>query len=215
MQLITLSSYMSLMINGFEHVISRIDFDSKVIFDVGCGFGRWGHLVRSEIDKHGNNAYIVGCDINRPYLEKVRKYNPYDDLVVCDARNLPFKEKSSDIIMALEIIEHLTKQEGAIFLLNLENLATGKVIVSTPNGYYNQGIERGNIHEIHQSAWVTEDFQEKNYQTINSGLGALLEFIACNFRIAKFLQLFFERKNKNQWSGMEIFAYKELNQLHR
>lgn len=197
------------MINGFDDAISTLDFNSKTLADLGCGFGRWAHLIRSEVDKHGHNAYIVGCDIHRPYLEETRKYNPYDDLVVCDVRNLPFRKKSFDVTIALEVIEHVTKQEGVTLLSNLENLTRDIVIVSTPYGYYPQGKERNNIYEIHRSAWHPEDFQEKGYKTFNCGLGNDLENLAHKLRIFNILHKLLKSRYGSRWTGIMVFAVKK------
>jgi len=213
----SMSSSICRMITGFHSTISAIDFNSKVVVDLGCGFERWGHLIRSEVDKGGNNAYIMGCDVYRPYLEETRKYNPYDDLVVCDVKNLPFKEKSFDITFALEIIEHMTKPEGMKFLSKLENWTSDTVIISTPYGYYPQGEAHNNLFEIHRSVWHPEDFLECGYQTFKCGVGAALEKIISKLKIFGLTQFFFnlarvllDDKHVDQWSGIMIFAVKKL-----
>jgi predicted TPR repeat methyltransferase len=146
------------MISGFHDAIQNLDFDAKTVADLGCGFGCWAHLIRSEIDKHGENAYIIGCDIHRPYLEKTREYNPYDELLICDVRQLPFRPRIFNYIIAFEVIEHMSKEEGLAFLSDIETYAKDTVIVSTPLGYYEQYEGRSNKYEAHLAAWYPQEF---------------------------------------------------------
>ena len=55
---------------------------------------------------------------------------------------MPVKEKSVNIILACEIIEHLPKSKGKMFLNALEKISTDKIIVSTPNFRYLQDKAR-------------------------------------------------------------------------
>ncbi|MGD2066983.1 MAG: class I SAM-dependent methyltransferase, partial [Candidatus Bathyarchaeota archaeon] len=95
-----MSSEFTRMVNGFFKIVNNLDFDSKTVADFGCGFGRWGHIIRSEAGSGGNNAFVVGCDAFRPSLQQAKKYSPYDELVVCDIRQPPFKENAFDITIA-------------------------------------------------------------------------------------------------------------------
>ncbi|MCW4007341.1 MAG: class I SAM-dependent methyltransferase [Candidatus Bathyarchaeota archaeon] len=126
----------------------------KSFLDIGCGFGLWGHQIRA----YSNPSYLVGIDVWKPYLLKIKYKKIYDDLILADAINLPFKVKSINIILACEIIEHLPKYNGKIFLEALEKISTDKIIVSTPNFRYLQNELRKNPFEKHISFWKYLDF---------------------------------------------------------
>lgn len=136
----------------------------KSFLDVGCGFGCWGHKIRAYSDP----SYLVGIDVWKPYLLKIKHKKIYDDLILADALHLPFKEKSINIILACEIIEHLPKFKGKIFLNTLEKISTDKIILSTPNFRYLQDEVRGNPFEKHISFWRYSDFP-KEYKIYGIG----------------------------------------------
>ena len=105
---------------------------SKVVLDCACGHGILGYLVRSE--KNGDKAYLVGFDLRKFYVKYCKKHRIYNDIVLADARHLPFRRKSFDIILAVEIVEHLEEKDGNIFLDEVDVLCREVAIVSTPNG---------------------------------------------------------------------------------
>ena len=48
---------------------------------------------------------------------------------------MEFSDRSFDAVIALELLEHLNKEEGYELIHNMERWARSKVIVSTPNGF--------------------------------------------------------------------------------
>ena len=136
----------------------------RSFLDVGCGFGCWGYKIQA----YSEPSYLVGIDVWKPYLLRVKRKNIYDDIILADALHLPFKEKSINIVLACEIIEHLPKSEGEIFLKTLEKISTDKVIVSTPNFKYLQDEVRGNPFEKHVSFWKYSHFP-KGYKIYGIG----------------------------------------------
>jgi len=82
-----------------EIVLSAMkEIEAKNILDVGCGTG--GNLTLF-------NGFVVGLDISPQALEMARKRKP--DAVLCrgEAENLPFKDESFDLVLALDLLEHL------------------------------------------------------------------------------------------------------------
>jgi SAM-dependent methyltransferase len=82
---------------------SKLDRSAQSCLDVGCGEGSFKVI---------QDFYSVGCDIYHSFLIKAREKGYYDNLVRCDVRQLPFKPKSFDIAICVEVIEHLDKAGG-------------------------------------------------------------------------------------------------------
>ena len=102
---------------------SKLDRSAQSCLDVGCGRGPFKFI---------QGFYSVGCDIYHSSLMKARKKGYYDNLVRCDVRQLPFKPKSFDIAICVEVIEHLDKAGGIELLRQMEGIASRRVIVMTP-----------------------------------------------------------------------------------
>ncbi|MFZ7137769.1 MAG: hypothetical protein ACOWW1_05065 [archaeon] len=90
-----MSSSYTRMVNGFEKSLIIAVFNSKMMADFGCGFGRWAHIIKSDVDRWGNNAFLVSCDAFQSSLNGLRI--------------IPFKEDAFDITIAYGLIEHMEK----------------------------------------------------------------------------------------------------------
>lgn len=92
---------------------------SARILDVGCGEG----LLVEEYRARGFN--ITGLDLN------------YESSAVCrgDITNMPFEAGSFDVVLALDVIEHLTfaDQERAVVEIKRVLAAGGQYLVTVPN----------------------------------------------------------------------------------
>lgn len=135
--------------------------------DCRCGRSRWGAFVRTDVNQ---DSYVVGLDIFLPNLFLCKKYGAYDDLVLADVRSLPFNNDSFNIILACEIIEHLSKEDAHGLLKDLERIANGRIIISTPNINFSQGEIYGNIHEIHKTRWSVGDFRRSGFKVKGIGV---------------------------------------------
>ena len=111
--------------------------DGMTILDCGCARGVWGYLLRSE--KNGFKAAITGIDMHDPYLSFCRTFHVYNNLLKADIRYLPFGDNAFEIVLAIEVIEHLEKADGTKFLNELLRVCKKKLVVSTPNGFWRQG----------------------------------------------------------------------------
>ncbi|MEM2704402.1 MAG: class I SAM-dependent methyltransferase, partial [Candidatus Bathyarchaeia archaeon] len=138
----------------------------KVILDIGCGKGLWGYLMKCE--KQGDKAYCIGLDISIDYLKFVKRHNIYDDLILADASNLPFRAKSFDIVIASEIIEHLQRDKGFKLLNEIDAICKGKAIITTPNGFLPSRHEKCSF-EYHKSGWRAKDFRSYHYKVRGIG----------------------------------------------
>jgi SAM-dependent methyltransferase len=91
-----------------ERVTSRVN----VALDAGCGPGRHTSFLASRADR------VIAVDISRRMLAMAHRGIPNNekhrvDLVQADVRRLPFKRGMIDLIVNLEVLEHLPdSQEG-------------------------------------------------------------------------------------------------------
>jgi len=112
-----------------------LDYISKArklsILDLGCGTGALGHEIRK---RHGDEHYLCGVELDPQCAEMARPY--YDNLFIGDIMNLQFLRNSRrkfDLILLVEVIEHL--MTPSIVLRNLHPFLKneGTVYMTTPN----------------------------------------------------------------------------------
>lgn len=148
----------------FVGLLSRsIENKPKVLLDVGCGNGEtFRHMKRVDRGEKLSATYCVGLDIFHRYLTLAKTV--YCDVVRCDVRKLPLRARSGDVVLCLDLIEHLKKHEGLNLLENLDIVAKNQVLVFVPTGWVPQEELDENPWQKHQSVWLTQEFQEKGFR---------------------------------------------------
>ena len=91
----------------------HLEKKAESILDVGCGTGKPMRFL----NRHGRFV-TVGIDGFEPSLEQCRRDGSHDTLVLGDIRPLPFNEKSFDIVLCLQALEHLEKKDGELLLVD-------------------------------------------------------------------------------------------------
>lgn len=129
------------------------------VLDLGCG--SW-----SPLQKIKKTFFSVGIDIYPPAIENSKKQKTHDQYKKMDVLqvNKFFKKKSFDAVVALDLIEHLKKEDSLKLLKEMEKIAKEKIIILTPNGFTKQDPYEDNLYQIHQSGWTTNEFKQLGYK---------------------------------------------------
>jgi len=143
------------------------DLDKGTFLDIACGLGKWGYLVR--LGWSGNPDYTVGVDAWRPNLEHVKLRKVYDDLVMADAKHLPFKQTSFNVVCATEFLICLEKEDGFMVLKEAERVANRRVVVSVPNRKTTFGEDDKNPYDMNVSTWSEKDLKKLGYRIVGVG----------------------------------------------
>jgi hypothetical protein len=121
------------------------------VLDLGCGH-------RSPL-KLFNVPFTVGVELFEPPLQESRRKRIHTGCVKADIRAVEFKPKSFDAVIAVEVLEHLTREEGVELLAKMAEWARKKVVVTTPNGYLWQGTYDNNPLQEHRSGWTVKELR--------------------------------------------------------
>ena len=142
-------------------VVTVGSFRPKSILDVGCGFGKYGVLLREytdvaagRCDRKSWQTRIVGIEGFENYRNPV--WEAYDEVRIGEASNLLPQLGAFDIVLIADVIEHFEKP-AATALVELALAASPVVVVSTPRDFYAQGAEFGNEFERHRCLWTAAD----------------------------------------------------------
>jgi len=94
----------------YERILKDVDFDirNKKILEVGCGFGG----VISSFS--GKTA--VGLDVDKKLVAKAKKFasSTQTTFICADAERLPFKDETFDLVLLLDVVEHVTNPKMTI-----------------------------------------------------------------------------------------------------
>ena len=142
-----------------------LDKEARTVLDIGCGKGEPMRFINRR-----KQFYAVGADIFKPYLKEYKRQGIHNEYVLCDVRHLPFADRSYDIVLCMEVLEHLEREEGKKLLSDMERIARKQVILSTPAGNYKQETYDENPHQEHKYLWIPREMRERGYELIGIGL---------------------------------------------
>jgi SAM-dependent methyltransferase len=95
------------------------------ILDFGCGFGMYAQYL----EEIGCRCNYVGCDLDKKSLKSA--YRGEDtDYVMCDIQRLPFRERSAQVSLVSEVLEHLYSPYAT--LKDICRITIGTLIITFP-----------------------------------------------------------------------------------
>ncbi len=133
--------------------------DCRTCLDIGCG--------GDSPVRHLKFEYAVGVDGHEPLLQQARTRRTHDEFVLCNATQLDrhFSPKQFDCCVALDLIEHLSKDDGMKLISDMQRIASKKVLLFTPNGFLPQQSHEGDLQE-HRSGWTAEEMEALGFAVI-------------------------------------------------
>lgn len=138
----------------------EIGQECSSLLDVGCG--DQGALP----ERVPGLPFTVGVDLALPADDAdLARHSEYRQV---DIRSLSdhFESGQFECVVALDVIEHLTREESVQLLEAMERIASKRVIVFTPNGFLPQAPTQSNPHQEHRSGWTVDDLARRGYRVI-------------------------------------------------
>lgn len=136
--------------------------DARSLLDIGCGIAS----PLSRLERKPERT--VGVDGFMPSIEESRRKGIHNDYVCCDILDVgsKFPAGSFECVMALDVIEHLSKEKGLDLLRQMEQLSCRRVIIFTPNGFLAQAEHSNNPMQVHLSGWSVKEMREMGFRVI-------------------------------------------------
>jgi 2-polyprenyl-3-methyl-5-hydroxy-6-metoxy-1,4-benzoquinol methylase len=119
------------------------------IFELGCGNGSTLRMIKSCNDV----VFCAGLDIDRTSVETARQYL---DLAICadiEVTDLPDAVRDIDVILCLDVLEHLVDPWQAVKKLHERLSPEGIIIASIPNIRY----FRASLPLVFAGRWQLQD----------------------------------------------------------
>lgn len=143
-------------------IATILDGEYQSLLDVGCGASP---LLKTTCD---HIPVTVGVDAHEASIRLSREMGIHDEYVRMDILDIAdyFGPDSFDVVVALDVVEHFERADGARLLHAVETVARRLVIVFTPNGFLPQPALEDNPWQVHRSGWRVEDFEARGYDVL-------------------------------------------------
>ncbi len=155
------------LIYPVQYLLLRELISCRNVLDLGCGRHSMVPILPSKID-------TTGVELFEPHLKEAITKGRHNRYIQGDVTKVGFPDKSFDAVVLLDVIEHLSKEEGAALMGRMERWARKKVVIFTPNGFLHQDEFDENPLMRHRSGWESDEFQKLGYKVYGvRGLRAL------------------------------------------
>ncbi|MDO8657107.1 MAG: class I SAM-dependent methyltransferase [Candidatus Levybacteria bacterium] len=129
------------------------------VLDLGCGLGTAGELFNNK-----KNHNFTGIDFFQPYLNICKRNGYYRSVIKADLTKIKLLSRSYDVVLLLQVLEHLTDKEARLLLKQVTAAARECIIISLPNGHCDQGQYDQNRSHIHKSTWFHEQLEALGFK---------------------------------------------------
>lgn len=166
----------------YDIILNLIPINASTILDIGAGNGIFGFILKKTRD-----AKIIAVEpFNYDLSFYDRVYNSsWQDWIGKDIL-------VHSCLIALEVIEHMDKQDALHFLNAVKSIAK-KVIISTPYVFQQQDEYDNNPLQVHRCKITIDDFTNRKYKVYIYGVINLklisIRFFA-NSRLERLLKPF-------------------------
>jgi ubiquinone/menaquinone biosynthesis C-methylase UbiE len=110
-------------------VAEIVALSPQTFLDAGCGEGFVSRRVIDAVP----DIELTGCDVSAEALEMAADANPEASFVVGSVVDLPFADRSFDVVGCFEVLEHLPGDLPRRALSELARVARQAVVLSVPH----------------------------------------------------------------------------------
>lgn len=113
-----------------KEILSLLPQQSARVLDIGCGFGHTSAMLK----KMNKAQWVCGLETFPEAAKEAQ--NLLDKVLQLDlnqSTSLPLEEKSFDLILALDVLEHLVDPWAALKMITKYLSPNGSIIISLPN----------------------------------------------------------------------------------
>lgn len=152
-----------------QAILRKLVDPSWSVLDLGCGSDP--PLLRVM-----NPKMYYGVDVFKPSIDALRqrcvsRQQLHYEFDVRNLNSVYFAENRFDVVVCVDVIEHLSKENGLKLIDNAKYWASKYVYISTPNGYLRQDPYDSNFFQEHLSGWTKEELEHLGFQRIWGGGG--------------------------------------------
>jgi SAM-dependent methyltransferase len=150
------SSIIGKLIPTLDTELGRNLRDCQSVLDLGCG-------PNSPLGALKTVSRRVGIEPFGPYLELAKARRTHDEFHQKLITDLDFEPNSFDAVIMIDVIEHMTEEDGLVAMKLAEKWARKKVVINSPNGFIAQKSLDGNPLQEHKSGWSYARMKEFGY----------------------------------------------------
>ena len=163
-------------IKGAGWLQKYISSDDEVI-EFGCGL--------MPVTRKLKCKKLIGIDAWHPYIEQLQnELLEKQHIYLCHfeinetALSIFINSKSTDICLAIDVVEHFEKPDAMNLILQMERIARKRVIIFTPIGFVSQERDDNTELQRHRCGFIPKELEKMGYETYIRTGGDIPSFLA-------------------------------------
>ena len=191
------------------------------MLDLGCGIMQATTDIRGTPGNEGNLncRTILGVDVFSKYLDQIKFEYPTLNIEITNTDI--FVDQSYDVVICLDVLEHLTTKREAVKLLReMKRISRKCVITHTPSSFHSNDEHvheswglGGNKYQEHHILLSQDDFRKCGYETslteIDNNILAIYRHVSPPSRPISWKR----RLKRVLYRALPRFAYNQLFSL--
>lgn len=146
-----------------------MSLNPRSILDVGVGGGKYGILCREYFNywvAEGSELRLEGIEAFPDYINDIHRF-VYDKIHIGEAQSIiPRIENSFDLILLIDVFEHLDREIGYDFLQSCVRIGKS-IVISVPTKWWEQEDSRdNNPYELHRAHYNWRDLRKLGFNQI-------------------------------------------------
>lgn len=97
------------------------------VLDLGCNTGYGTHIIAQSARS------VIGVDVSPRAITEAKRLYPGLDLQLVDGRSLPFPDRSFDMVVSFQVIEHIAEPDRYLHEIKRVLVSGGVLLLTTPN----------------------------------------------------------------------------------
>jgi len=155
------------LLHKLDYCLQKELKNCQTVLDLGCG-------PSSPLKNIKHLKFSLGVEAFKPYLDISKKNKIHTKYLEENILNVNFPDNSFDAVILIEVIEHLSKKDGQKIIKKAFKWAKKKVILSTPNNYFQMGQVDQNPYQQHRSGWSITELKNLGFKV--NGVSGLKMF---------------------------------------
>lgn len=152
------------------------DISPLKILDLGSGFGGVWNNVKGRTVFSELKILITLIDIDSDLLNRASVNSLPQAKFDLQVGLLPnclekFATDSFDLVLGIDLIEHLSKEDGYRLLYEIDRIGKMSSMLVTPNGFVWQPPALNNRYNAHISSWTSEELKTLGWTRIRGLVG--------------------------------------------
>jgi SAM-dependent methyltransferase len=115
--------------------LAGLDAGSLNILEIGCGKG----AILNVLQRAGHTVY--GIDVDAQAIAECVASHPQINAAIASGHNIPFADSSFDMVLSLDVFEHILDSDLHLREVNRVLKAGGTYLIQTPNKWTNIPFE--------------------------------------------------------------------------